>query len=308
MRTKTMFTARFVTWAAAICVFIALLLIVYSASLPGQQSRGDDQMSLDQPWYTCTIDLGGLPYEIRVNDCPIWKEKKGYSVKTEFPINKWIAGGKNYLSIKATPSSDHQPLGSVGIRVRAKGTDANNAQLVTNTKVAEALAIAARKESEGNNLNEITATVEFEANVPFPTSGWLRGPAISLSDEDRRTLEKLTKAFWDALSQKDIETVMRLLSIRIPEVAASQYQTGDEHRNDIRAEFEGVLNDPDLHVFEYYDDSLDIVTYAEGRLFTVVDQVSGKSPILFTDSEESMSIVVDLFFAKIANGEWAIVR
>lgn len=253
-------------------------------------------MKFEKPFYTLNIAAEGCPYDIRVNDCPVLMDKKGYRMNVKIPINRWIVSGKNTVDVL--------------LKRTAQGRGRCRTQVILEdfTGASEKIALIddlplVAPPLQRDEPPDFAASSEFEAEVPFPPWTWRETAPVDLGAEDRQAIVREAGALWSAFRAKDMALVREILLPRLWELRQAHYQSEAEMDAALEKDYRPHLNEWRLADFD--DTGLEFQQYAHGRLVKIVSR--DESPLFFIDPGEDLAAYIELIFYKSPNG-WRIIR
>lgn len=254
------------------------------------------------PLYTVQLELGGVAWEARVNDAPLFAEPQGFNTLTELPINRWVRNGANNLSLRLRPRPKQTgiPLNtrlSAVIYSRDVGAERQSRREV------------GRLEYPGPTADQNGTTVlqtTFQAPVPYAPFLWFASETIADSEETRLALAREVERFYQWLVDKDLEAIVQALAARDGEDAAAMYRSVAEQQENTRFMYRRLAGGGDYELRPVRTDVALLKIYGDGRL-ACLELSNGKSPIYYRAGSPDLVAYLPLLFCR-NHGRWVIIR
>jgi hypothetical protein len=272
-------------------------------------------MDFKKPLYKLRIKASGSPYDVRINDCPILSDDEGYPITTEIPINHWLVNGINKIKIILTRPDEGIGVCELKLNASEYGNQSSQSNIIMSYK-CEAPSIAdIPEEMHEKNDDEVQEPIDpevvleedIELDVPFPPWQWNSVEPIELDDKGRTELTHHVKKLWQALKDKNLDLVAEMMDLKARENAVAYYQTEKESIENLRTHYENYFKNSELTLDELYESELEFRTFADGRLFLVLDSATKLSPILYFDKND-IATYLNIMIFRNSEGEWQIIR
>jgi len=283
---------------------------------------------------TLQIEVREAAVDLRINDIPIFSERRPGNVAVELPASHAILDGENRVSLHATPLPEEDAFAECArvqatVFVREVGKPRDTRQMLTGINYhPTAKPQASAKPTPGAPTDPTTALspgggepIErtdagggavllrraFALRAPFPRWAWLAGTRI---EPDERTMSSLLDEYMHlqrALDQSDERTVRGMTAVRARELAAA-YHLGDEEAGHRKLGILRRLDDRRRKLDKFRRAGMHMEVYGEGRLARIVDE-DGDGPIAFLiGSGGEVAEYVKAGYFRDERGRWIMVH
>jgi hypothetical protein len=253
-----------------------------------------------RPLYTVQLDIGGVAWEARVNDAPLFAEMQGLRTGTELPLNRWIRNGANRFSyrLRPRPGQDGIPGNtrlSAVLYVRDWEADRQSRREVARVEYPGPTSVR-----DGETILETA----FQAQVPYPPFLWFASDTIAGGETTRLDLAREYGRFYEWAASRNLEAVVRAMAVRDREDARANYASLGTQVANTRQTYGSLFNGG----YELRPDRTDAAhlrIYGEGRLARL--ELSNGKPPLYYRASISMVAYLPLLFCRY-RGAWTIIR
>lgn len=253
-----------------------------------------------------------MPFDVRVNDCPVLQDMNGSVANTRVPINIWLRPGENTLSARMLRTPNRKGECSLQVLVteiqEPNGDGPIMADLRLDAPPLRLMELDEDFEDEQHPVQMLHKHVVFNATVPFDRWRWDLTGSVEIDQQDRDEIITLALSFWQALRDRDVARVSALLRLKSAEVGRARYQTAAERQAELDGQLAYVFNPASWRLADFDDSDLEFLQYADGRLVYLVDSITGESPIHFVDRDEEVATYMDLFVYRDTERRWRIIR
>jgi hypothetical protein len=255
-------------------------------------------------YYRFSLTHHGFSVELRLNDVIIDTDPDGMFRNRSFVNNQYILDGKNTvkltLGLPGAPPKLPQDL-TLTCTVHELAAD----QLGGPNFPAPLLLL----QFPGNQVPTFPASItgSFETKSPFGRWAWQDAERIDpVMPDDVLLCASLVKKTHTALTQKSLQTLLPLLSIKTAEMALAFYVPPEERRKDQEQFFQQVFGDSQFAMERFETDDLEIVPMGENRVF-LVRHLGGIPALESKELSEGYCFTLPIIASKIG-GEWKVVR
>jgi hypothetical protein len=228
-----------------------------------------------------------------VNDRPLLNFNRGSNINTEIPFNTFLNNGINEIWCKIIPPRGQDILSDTAfVRITILESGLNNSEPSRELNKFNTPSFKADQDSGpyAQYILETRFTVSIlynsvlSAGLDFISSGTLQIELFQAYME-----------FREAFQTKNIDKVMRLLTLKINETAALKGTSPAEMENEIRADYLGYISDPSLELWEFTEDKVFLKIYARGKL-ACLEVKNGNQPLCFINRTDHIAIYIPLYF------------
>ena len=279
---------------------------------------------MEKPIYFLKLEISGGNYDARVNDCPIVSEREGSPVSATIPINEWIEGGGNLLTVRLTPIQGEEiakmkpqvsatlsamPFASLsagGSEIPLRSFTFGRAAAEKGAETpADVPSLPFRADTlEGG----ILLTAAFDAERSIPPLPWSAGKAEPITEDVTKALTDHLKTLWQILNTKDLPALRTWFVHRNRDVAARRYTDLADVEKSTEASFAAAFKDAEMPLHPFWERDLVTVAYGYGRLLRVEIGPLGKSPVFFAEKDFSVINYIEIGFCRIPEVGFAAIR
>ena len=255
-------------------------------------------------FYLFAIGHEGLATELWFNGVLLDQDPNGSFKNRKFPNNLYVVEGENTLKLK---------IGLAGQPPRMPETPELKARLyeippeeLNANQLPEPLAELTFPGAEAPTFPaELETTVKIQS--PFPRWSWQDAEPMDVSDGATvRECLDLVERLHKALTAKDLQTVMDLVSTKTEETAQAYYIPMNERISDQQTFFEEIFADAQFAMEPYDAQNMELVPMADDKLI-LVRQSNGSAALESKELIEGFCFTLPIYVSKV-NGEIRIVR
>lgn len=270
---------------------------------------------LQQPFYVMDIDVKDCAHEIRVNDCPVARDRDGLRTTIDVPVNQWLASGRNSVQVTLR---EHAGLENgfweythcrVGVKVREYKGDHEYGVYEVTYDHAKGLVTDSTGESWEPTKGEgvIEFNFPFMALLPFGPWAWMTSNTQTLDEQTIalavREFEKLSQLY----AAKDDAGLIAIRKNQSIELARACYETVESIEQDMLDFIESARVNPDAEFSAFDIEDCEPKLYGDGRLLTFEDE-EGDLPIYYINPDTAWVTCVSAMFCRAASAEWILIR
>jgi hypothetical protein len=253
--------------------------------------------------YALSILARSIRMEVRLNDVPLFRDDVEGNFGDENYVNEYTAAGDNELLLRVWPRADAaQPPPDA--RALVEFLEVERGQpIVAGIPLAEAAWSTAEDMPPPTVYPRAVRTT---VNVTAPDHrGWRTAPSITLDDPTRSEILRVLRELHDAMRDRRLNTVVRILRQKISERAAAYAFPPDEKLADLRTNYRELMARADWTMEPMGEEDVALELVAEQRLVNVTNG-DGRPPIR-TGDLGGMRLVVPVQLTRIEN-RWIILR
>jgi hypothetical protein len=259
-----------------------------------------------QPYYTLQVDVAGCAYDIRMNDAPVYENRRGFPMAAEFPVNRWLRNGENRMSVRVYPVP-----GRPGLDKEAKCTLTvyrREREAARESRVEEARLEYPGGATRGADDGATIAEAPFTAAVRFGLFRWFTSPDIADNDATLAELVGELERFHGMLEARDLAGLLEAVGERDREDASANYQSLADQQDNSRREYGQFFDDSEYTLRPLIVKNLRLRIYGNGRLARVTLLSNGQSPLYYLTANRQTAGYIGLLFCRSATGKWIIIR
>ncbi len=259
---------------------------------------------MTQKFYRFTLAHHGFSLELRVNDVIIDADPEGIFRNRSFVNNQFIIDGVNKVQLHIGLAGN-PPQIPKDLTLTCSVYECTADQLGKDNLPAPLVQLT----FPGKEVPSFPAalTGSFETKSPFGRWAWQDAERIDpVTPDDVLLCASLVKKTHTALTQKSLQTLLPLLSIKTAEMALAFYVPPEERRKDQEQFFQQVFGDSQFAMERFETDDLEIVPMGENRVF-LVRHLGGIPALESKELSEGYCFTLPIIASKIG-GEWKVVR
>jgi hypothetical protein len=227
--------------------------------------------------YNLQTHVSGCGYDVRINDCPVFRHKKR-PVSGCVPVNEWVIPGINTLSIVLRPpTGEHRISNDATIEVIVEDSNESTREESVLAKVT--VSGGAFQESESSpeivvvkeQEDQLILTCRFAVPSDFPDPVWLTSQPIPESKDWYDLLTEQYQTLWNALSARDFGAVIDMSTERNKERSAAYGDDISDEMQRQQASYEEAFDIEGMHLASLAADELKVDVFGNGRLVQLVD-------------------------------------
>lgn len=243
------------------------------------------------------FDCRDVQFEARVNDFPVFSERKGLRCICRIPINHHVVTGTNLLQIDFSNSAltDTAHL-SIALVTR-------NASI--STQDSKELLSLDNSNFDTPNLSPQSTT--FLVDHSFPEWNWSQAKPADPIKEVRESLEKEFRNLHRMYEQDDRSAILKARTMQIRELSLASYKSIESIEQNINDELDVIRSQPELRLMPLDFDNVRVERYCNGRVLTFLDE-EGDSIIYFMDPESAWCAMIPAYFTRDSLGRFLLCR
>ena len=270
------------------------------------------------------LDLLNVGVEVRVNDIPIYDDKKSGQLTVELPSPDSIVNGVNSLTILARLpkigkkyAENYEPGAYVSAKLFRQENEGNKEYLakILLKLNSDGLLLPVKTELESvaeekfeqleNKFAELTVYASIDS--PFPEWVWQSGQNIEASSENFDELYQAYEDIHRALSSDDQSLLRELYSQRAKEIAIAYYLSDESAGHEKISTGKDVRND-DLDLLNLVSQNkLELQVFASGKLARIASPANVQ-PIAFIQKGTRIFHLHKFLFYKNEKNQWVMIR
>jgi len=274
-------------------------------------------------YYGIDIDLNGIGVDIRLNDIPVYYDKKSGQLTVEMSVSSSIIDDLNLLTIhgflpKGVDTFNKGSYVNVVLFWQDLAVDQVKKHSIATLEIlieGDNAVISATnfdtKESSNQSLSLtdnvlINASTDVNIKSPFPRWQWQDGKVIENSQANFDSLLNVYSDIHDALENKDLNALKVFYKERARETAIS-YNLPDVEAGYSKLSLGEDMVDSTLRLYKLHVEGIALEILANGQLARIRDHLHAQ-PIVFTQSNPFAAHLHKFMFYKNANDEWVMIR
>jgi hypothetical protein len=252
---------------------------------------------VESPAYVLEIICENVDADVRLNDWIAYRARDPRRRAAQVKLNAWLLEGDNELTVGLIPL-DEELTFELRFYKTEHGTFSGDDQLLLYYRWTA---------DESPLALDGTPTRVFSHRFTLESAfgPWSWEQSQSYMPNDRPLIEALVTAIHHALVERRAGDVVRLLSIKLDEMARSVGLDPAEHREQQHRVIAEQLSSPELRVGELELDKLQLRSSAGGRLVDVLDDNGDPAPLKLWVGD--MPSHLGLAVSHVA-GRWKVVR
>jgi hypothetical protein len=252
----------------------------------------------EKPVYEIRIDSRASHYDLRINDCPIFTDYKGYPTKTAIFFNQWAVNGSNKLQLTISRLPEHE--GFCKLEVWVRELDPRTPEFVCKLEMKSPPA-----ELGGELLLRQEENFLLE-HVPFPRWSWLDLPPTQISYDDQKSVVLLSQTIIKALQNKNIKDLAQIWEKKLHDLQIARYQTAQQRYNEMEQSFREIW-ESGAKLLAFQPDQIALIPYANNRLFKIIDIQTRHTPFVYS-TPDNIKCHIDIILMKLPQGQWIVIR
>ncbi|SMF15371.1 hypothetical protein SAMN02745866_01000 [Alteromonadaceae bacterium Bs31] len=270
------------------------------------------------------LDLLNVGVEVRVNDIPIYEDKKSGQLTVELPCPDSIINDINSLSVIAilpkigkTYAEDYVPGAYVSAKLFRQENDGKKEYLTKFVLKLDADGVLSPVDTEVESIQKpmlerienkaAKFTVYAKIESPFPVWAWQSGLDIEANSENFDGLYLVYKEIHGALASNDQSSLKKLYSQRAKEIATA-YNLNDEAAGHEKISTGKDAVNVDLQLLNLVSQSkLELQVFAGGKLARVASSTNVQ-PIGFIQKGTRIFHLHKYMFYKNEKNQWVMIR
>lgn len=257
---------------------------------------------LKKPLYTIQIESSYCRFDIKINDGLAKRDTRGFPLILELPVNEWLVDGNNALELNVFSQKSGEELSedaNLRITVYVREID----QATSERKETVKIEFDAKAENASTTIRN-----SFSAQVPYDSWDWLKSGIISDSFSDKDEALKSYKEIWNALKNKDIAVIRRIIERREEDFSRAYYEDILDRIEDSLEYFESLFNGDELGLFlaDFNEKSI-FKLYGSSRLACFEDS-DGKPAIQYRNQNGTIKTFLNFFLFKNKEGVFQTIR
>jgi hypothetical protein len=243
--------------------------------------------------YTLKINCNGCNFNLMVNDRSLLKLDRGSNINTEIPCNTYLNNGLNEFICNITPTQGQENLSETSfVKIMIMEVDESNAN---SSKEISSFDTPSFKPEEGKQpYTQFDLVGKFSVTINF-ISLCNTGVQFVHSDYLHNELFIAYMELWQAFKSRNIDKVMRLLSLKIKESAGLKGSSVDEMEKEMRADYLNYMNDSSLQLWEFTPEIVFLKIYGYNKL-ACLEVKNGNQPICFINRADHLAIYIPVYF------------
>jgi len=243
--------------------------------------------------YSIKTNCSDCNFVILINDRPVINFNRGTNIKTEIPINVFLKDGTNIFACKVVPPKDQDILSeSAFLKITIIENNENADNPIREVSVFNTPSF--KPEDDDPPYTQYSLDGKFTTSILFSS--------VLSSGFDLKNIEylhnELFQAYmvlWQAFKSGNIDTVMRLLALKIKESAGLKGTPLLEMEKEMRADYLHYMSDSTLQLWEFTPEKVFLKIYGNNKL-ACLEVKNGQQPICFINREEHLAIYIPVFF------------
>lgn len=304
-----------------------------------------DISSYKKPYFTIEFSAIQLGFEIRLNDIPVINIDDSGFMTLEVPVNEYIINGVNEINVITFPpfnDNDEQADNYIdgakieaGLYIREDTENSENRKLLNKVSISPINAytnnnpiasflfplntdnkeILFKKDANilnypgyGNfNMQVSSSWKTRNINSSLPRWSWQNGQTITDNKETYNDLLKHYQLLYNALKNKDIESVKKISEPRSKELSSAFYLNGPDAGFEYSALGKDI-NSNDISLYEkLYLDGTKLELLAHGKLARITTG-DHTQPILYLNYDTEQLYQHQFKWYLNQDNKWILIR
>ncbi len=248
------------------------------------------------------IEAHDCNFQVTANDMKVRFETQGNPLTVEYPVNEFFTSGQ--LKVKAFLS----PLAGQTFLSEEAACHLSIVQTIDGEKGSRSLIKEYKSPTvQANSRNELSHTFEYaDKDLSFEFQ-LMQGMQIPNSAALERELKSRYIEFYKALSEKNIDDVLKQTKLRDEEYALAYYISYSSRMHDIRETLQEYLEDGNMQLLKLDFSGYKIRFYYGNRICCLEDE-DGDSPIVFLNNVADTVTLLPLYYGRFLSGELQLIR
>jgi hypothetical protein len=254
---------------------------------------------MNQTVYTLQVDSISACFEIKINDVPLYNERKGNPTKTEIPISHLLVQGNNQIKIIIYPAKheiEFQDHSKTEFQIYCRDIK----DLREKRKLFAQVDFPDYKTDKSLKTSVIPATQEFNVELPFSPPLWASSPVLTLNTEIIQEATKIYRTYFDFLKQQDIKSLLKLTNIKDSDYSKSYFMSLAQQQDRIRDSISGIFEDSDFKIVDFDKQTISPSIHGFGKIMTLTNK-DNRSPLQFYNKEEGITTSYLIYLSRINN-------
>jgi hypothetical protein len=259
---------------------------------------------MNQTVYTLQVDVISACFEVKVNDVPLYGDKKGNPTKAEIPFSHLLVQGNNEIKVTISPAkheTEFQDHSKTDFEVYFR--DIKDAK--EDRKLATKIEFPDYKTNVSLKTATIPATGQFTVTLPFTQPTWASCPKLSLSTSIVEEATKIYRAYFALLQQKDVAGILKLTTVKDSDYSKAYYMTLNQQQNKISESIKEIFDEPDFKLLDFDKQTITPQLHGYAKLITLVNK-DNRSPLQFYNKPEGITQSYPIYLG-LVDGKMAIV-
>jgi len=228
-----------------------------------------------------------------VNDMPLLILNRSTSINTEIPGNTFLYNGINEFTCKIIPPRDQDVFSeSAFVKISVIEGSASNANASREINVFKTPSFKPEEGSEP--YRQYSLEGKFSASI-FYLSALPGGINFNISEYLQNELFQAYTELWNAFRVKDIDTVMRKLTLKIKETAGLKGSSLIEMEKEMRGDYISYMNNSSLQLWEFTIDKVFLKIYGRNKL-ACLEVRNGNQPLCYINRADHLAIYIPVYF------------
>lgn len=241
---------------------------------------------MNKPLYTFQINSISACFEIKINDIPLYNERKGKPTSAEIPVNHLLINSLNKIKVTISPSKydalfqDHSKT-DFELFVREIDGLRSDRESIIKLNFPDYIHDDTLKSST------IPSEATFQSNLPILTK-WFNCPVMNLNEKNLDEIFRVYRMYFQFLKEKNIEAILNLTMIKDNDFASSYFMSMDQQQSNIRDSFTEVFTTPEYELIDFDIQQKSPMLHGFGKLVTLINS-DNRSPLQFFNSRTSVT-------------------
>ena len=264
---------------------IRLCLPVLMLSIVGPGAMAASLTDVNR-FYTVSIEARNVPYELFVNDIPVFnKTDEASSINSKIYLNPWLIDGRNTFKIRILP-------------VKVSTTDPQDpkfCKVVISGPGDKGKPDAMLAQAEVNPLHP-SKDEPFTVALGYPAPAWAQSQKIGKDAATQQKILDKYREFRRLLEKKDLDGIVKFSGAKFKEYAKSMYDPDFESKakSSLKEEFANPSNE--LIGIDVQEKNGLRYEYCYGDRLVRIRNDEDRSIIQYYDANEGVTTEYPLFF------------
>ena len=248
---------------------------------------------MNKPLHTLQINSISACFEIKINDIPLYTERKGKPTSAEIPINHLLIPGFNKVKVKYDKIFQDHSKTDFEIFLREIDAPRSSRKPVAKIDFPDYIHDDKLKSSV------IPAETTFQSNLST-IPAWTTCPVLLLNEKINDEILTVYRQYFKFLKEKNVEGILDLSAIKDNDFEKSYFMQPGEQQARIRASFSEVFNNPDFDLIDFDFQKKTPGLHGFGKLVTLIN-VDNRSPLQFYNNATGVTKSYPIYLGRKDN-------
>ena len=247
--------------------------------------------------YTLQINCISACFEIKVNDIPLYAERKGKPTSVELPLNHFLLSGKNQFKIIISPAKheiEFQKHSQTDFELFVRDIDDLRENRVS-MAVAE---FPDYKNDESLKSSTLSTSKDFQVSGSFYPK-WVSCSVLTLNGSLIRDVNSIYRSYFNLLNQRDIGKILQLTGIKVNDYADAYYLSKEEQQQKIEESLMEVFEEKSYILIDFDKQATTPQLHGFGKVVSLIN-VDNRSPLQFFNMETRITKSYPIYLGSVS--------